>query len=77
MVVYITAKSEEKSEGKISINSATIEELMQLPGIGESRARGIVDYRNKNGRFNAIEDLTNVNGISKNILEQIKEFICL
>jgi competence protein ComEA len=50
---------------------------MQLPGIGESRARGIVDYRNKNGRFNAIEDLTNVNGISKNILEQIKEFICL
>ncbi|HHZ18734.1 MAG TPA: ComEA family DNA-binding protein [Acholeplasmataceae bacterium] len=77
MVVHIASRSEDEETVKISINSASVEELMRLPGIGESRARSIVDYRKEHGRFNSLEELVNVNGISKNLLEQIKEIICL
>lgn len=62
---------------KISINTASMDELMKLPGIGESKAKSIIDYRNTHGRFYSFEDLINVSGISKNILEQIKDLICL
>ncbi|MCK9537063.1 MAG: ComEA family DNA-binding protein [Bacilli bacterium] len=77
IVIYVNAKTKEKKTNKISINTASIEELMKLPNIGESRAKNIIDYRNKYGKFNSLEDLVNVNGISKNILDQIKEFICI
>lgn len=77
VVIFVETKSKEVSQDKISINTASVQELMRLPGIGESKANSIIEYRNKNGRFYTLEDLINVNGISKNILEQIKEFICL
>jgi len=77
MLIFIEKKFNDTYDGKLSINTATIEELMQLPGIGESRASSIVEYRNKVGRFNTLEEIVNVNGISKNIFEQIKEYICL
>lgn len=78
IVIYVISKDNQQFvSDKISINTATIEELIQLPGIGESRARSIVDYRNHNGSFKSLEELTNVNGISDNILDQIKELISL
>ena len=60
---------------KISINTASIEELMTLKGIGESKAKDIVKYRETNGPYNAIEDLKNVPGIGDNLFAQIKEDI--
>jgi len=77
MAIFVETKHKEVASNKISINNASAEELMKLPGIGESKANSIIEYRNKNGRFYSLEDLINVSGISKNILEQIKEFICL
>lgn len=65
------------STNKISINNATKEELMTLPGIGESKAKDIIDYRTKNGPFKKIEDLKNIPGIGENVYNNLKENITL
>lgn len=60
---------------KININSATAEELTQLPGVGEATANKIISYRQENGKFQNIEDLKNVPGIGNSKFENIKELI--
>ncbi len=59
---------------KININTATLEELMTLTGIGESKAKSIIKYREQTP-FKSIEDLLNVTGIGDNLFAQIKENI--
>lgn len=65
------------SSSKISLNNATLEELMTLPGIGETKAKAIIDYRNEVGSFQNIEQLKEVNGIGESTFDQIKENITL
>lgn len=65
------------SDLKVSINNATIEELMSLDGVGESKAKAIIEYREKNGNFENIDDLLKVNGIGDSLLAKIKENITL
>ena len=62
---------------KVSINTATLEELMQLPGIGETKAKAIIEYRNKVGSFKNIEELKEVNGIGDSTFDNIKENITI
>lgn len=59
-----------KIKGKVNINTADIEELSQLELIGEKKAQAIIDYREKNGKFRTVEEITNVEGISTVILEK-------
>ena len=60
---------------KININKANITELQQIPGIGESKAKSIIEYREKNGDYKTIEDIKNVTGIGDSLYEKIKEYI--
>lgn len=59
----------------IDINTATAEQLQALPGIGESRAKAIVDYRAEHGPFTYVEDLRAVSGIGAGILEDIIDYV--
>ena len=68
-------QTDSSSSGKININTATVEELTTLSGIGESRAQSIIRYRETNGAFQSIEELMNVEGIKDGIFEKIKDEI--
>lgn len=65
-----------KTNNLISINSATKEELIGLPGIGEKIADRIIEYRNQYS-FKSIDEIKNVKGIGDKMYERIKEYICL
>lgn len=62
---------------KISINSASKEELMTLNGIGEAKADAIINYRKENGLFKSVEDIKNVSGIGDTVYDKIKDNITL
>lgn len=55
---------------KINVNKASVAELQALNGVGEAKAKAIVDYRNKNGKFSSVEQLTQVAGIGEKLVEK-------
>ena len=67
----------EDTENKININSSSIKELEELPGIGEATANKIFKYREENGEFKSIEEIKNVNGIGDKKYEGIKDLISI
>ncbi len=73
--LVLVKKKEEKK--LVSINSAGIEELTTLPGIGKTTAQKIIDYRQEKGSFLSLEELMNVKGIGKSKYEKIKGSITL
>ena len=66
-------KKEVGKEGKVNINTATVEELKTLKGIGEKKAEAIIEYRKKNGSFKNKEELMKVRGIGKKLYESFEE----
>ena len=66
--------SNESTSNIVNINKASLEELMTLTGVGESKAKAIIEYRNKNS-FNSIEDIMNVAGIGESAFAKIKDSI--
>ena len=63
------------SQGLVDLNHASREQLMTLPGIGESKADAIIRYREENGPFSCTEDVMNISGIKNSVYEGIKEEI--
>lgn len=66
-----------KEEIKISINSADLESLTTLTGIGNTLANRIIDFREKNGSFLYLEQIMEVEGIGKSVFHKIRDDICL
>jgi competence ComEA-like helix-hairpin-helix protein len=69
------ARKTKEAPDKIDINTATKEQLMDLPGVGEVLAERILRVREKTGKFGTIEDLRAVKGLSRNKLERLRSMI--
>lgn len=67
----------QNTDEKININSAAVEELVKLPGIGDSTAKNIIEYRNSNGNFESKEQVMDVKGIGEKTYEKIRDRITL
>jgi competence protein ComEA len=75
LVSFIGGLSSAEENAKTNINTATVEELASLQGIGEKKAESIVEHREKVGPFATIEDLKGVKGIGDKIFDKIKDQI--
>ena len=83
--IYVPAEGEtvessentedKSSDGRVNINTATVDQLSTLPGIGEARANAIIAYREENGAFDSVEELREVPGIKDGIFGQIQSLI--
>lgn len=64
-----------QDDGRVNINTASLEELCTISGIGQSRAQSIITYREQNGAFGSIEEIMNVTGIKDGLFQKIKDKI--
>lgn len=68
-----TAVHEE--DGRVNINTADVQQLQQLPGIGQTRAEAIIAYRDRHGAFESVEDIMKVSGIKNALFEKMRDDI--
>jgi competence protein ComEA len=59
----------------VNVNSATLEQLESLPGIGPALGQRIIDYREQHGPFRTVDDLLNVSGIGDKTLEDLRPLV--
>ncbi len=65
----------ENADGRIDLNTAGVSELCTLPGIGEAKAKSIIEHREKVGRYTSIEEIMDVEGIKEGLFNKIKDSI--
>lgn len=71
----VTTVTTAKESGKVNLNTANINELTALKGIGEKKAQAIIDFREKQGKFTTVEQLADVSGIGPATLEANRDMI--
>lgn len=69
------AVEEQEEDGRIDLNSADIQALMGIPGIGEAKAKSIIAYREQNGSFQSVEDVMKITGIKEGLYSKMKDYI--
>lgn len=67
--------NETASDGLLDINNASVADFMTLPGIGQSKAQSIVQYREQNGAFSSVDEIMKVDGIKEGVFNKIKDCI--
>ncbi len=72
-----STSSGSNSSSKVRLNSANIEQLMQLNGVGKKKAEAIIEYRNKNGKFNSVDDFMKIKGIGPALFNKNKAKLAL
>jgi competence protein ComEA len=72
MSIYVPFKGETVRPQKVDLNRAEVWLLQALPGIGEGKARLIVEYRAKNGPFRSVDDLLKIEGFGKTIVDRVR-----
>lgn len=77
VLMLFPAQGTSAFEGKLNLNTATIEQLQKLPFIGQAKARAIVDHRKKKGNYKDIEDLLKSPAIGQSTFEAIKPYLSL
>lgn len=63
--------------GVVNLNTATAEQLMLLPGIGEAKARAILDRRKQEGGFETVDELVEVKGIGATSLDKLRPYLAI
>jgi len=71
-----TLRTGERIEYQVDVNAADAQELDLLPGIGPKRAAAIVAYRARHGRFASLEDLAEVPGVTRSVVEKLDGLVC-
>ena len=71
------AYTEDKDFQKIDLNTATAEELAQIPGLHKDVAKAIVDYRIRYGRYYKVKELLDVDGVTRQIYDTIKDYVTI
>ncbi len=69
--------AESAPQGKVNVNTATLQELQLLPGIGASRAQAMIEARKQRGGFKRVEDLLEVKGIGERSLQRLRPHVTL
>jgi competence protein ComEA len=72
--IYVPVKGEAARPQKVDLNRAEVWLLQALPGIGEGRARLIIDYRTRNGPFRSIDDLLKIEGFGKSVVDKVRDY---
>jgi len=73
MILMLSAAMATATAGGININEAGAEKLQQINGVGDARASAIVDYREANGSFDSVDELTEVDGIGEVTLNENRD----
>jgi competence protein ComEA len=69
------AAAKQGPEGKVNINSASVQQLTALPGVGEKLAARIVEYRQKSGGFKSVQELMNVKGVGEKSFARLQPYL--
>lgn len=72
-----TVDSADTNPDRVHLNTADLSQLQQIPGIGEKKAREIIQYRQDNGSFKSIDELQEIDGIGQKTVEKIKNFVTI
>jgi len=72
---FVAAAGKPAPAGKVNINTASVEQLQTLPGVGQKLAARIVEYRQKSGSFKSTQELMNVKGLGEKNFEKLQGFL--
>lgn len=75
--IRVGARAASIEDLQIDLNEATMEDLLGLPGIGETKAERILQYRAEHGGFRSVEELLEVKGIGEKTLEKLRDYVCV